>query len=324
MRGRRCLTRHAHCDQAQGGSGIDTVDRLGKLEEEIQALKAALGQTREELEALRDELSARRHPVEQILLQRGLPFLAGGDFAQVLIPADLPAPFKARFFALMQRYSFRLFLRDLIQFPEGKHPRALSRYCSVRTVRSYLRVLWELGIVELSEEDGYRLVPKGAQSFGPTLEWYVCELFLREFMAPALFNVRLRNTRHGGDYDVVALLSGYLVCVEVKSSPPRGVEIQSVSAFLNRLEDLNPHMAVFLVDTELRMKDKIVPLFAEALEQSGKALCDRNVQRLVGEIFHIRHRIYLINSRKGIYSNLRTCFRDFLVWQKVAIGASRS
>jgi hypothetical protein len=306
-----------------GGNGIDTVDRLRKLEEEIQALKAAFAQTREELGALRDEFDAHRHPVEQILGQRGLPILARGDFAQVLIPSDLPAPLKARFFGLMQRYSFRLFLRDLIQFPEGEHPRVLSRYCSLRTVRSYLKNLSDLGIVELPKEDGYRLVPKGVPSFGPTLEWYVCEIFMREFMAPALFNVRLRNTRHGGDYDVVALVSGYLVYVEVKSSPPRGVEIQSVAAFLNRLDDLNPHVAVFLVDTELRMKDKIVPLFEEAIVQSGKVPDDRPVQRLVGEIFHVRHGIYLINSRKGIYSNLRTCFRDFLVWQKGATGSVR-
>jgi hypothetical protein len=35
------------------------------------------------------------------------------------------------------------------------------------------------------------------------------------------------------------------------------------------------------------------------------------VVRLVNELFHIRHGTYIVNSRKGIYTNLRTCFRDF-------------
>ncbi len=138
------------------------------------------------------------------------------------------------------------------------------------------------------------------------------EILQREFMAPALFNVRLQNTRHGGDYDVIALVSGHLVYVEVKSSPPRGVELPAVSAFLNRLGDLQPRLAVFLVDTELRMKDKIVELFAEALAVDHEPAESYEVERLVDEIFHIRHAVYLVNSRKGIYSNLRCCFRDFL------------
>jgi Holliday junction resolvase-like predicted endonuclease len=182
----------------------------------------------------------------------------------------------------------------------------------MRTVRAYLKDLAELGIVVFDGDRSYRLISKQISSFGPTLEWYVSEILQREFMAPALFNVRLQNTCHGGDYDVIALVGGHLVYVEVKSSPPRGVELPAVSAFLNRLGDLQPQMAVFLVDTELRMKDKIVELFSEAVAVDHEPAGLYEVERLVDEIFHIRHAVYLVNSRKGIYSNLRTCFRDFL------------
>jgi hypothetical protein len=96
------------------------------------------------------------------------------------------------------------------------------------------------------------------------------------------------------------------------------VELQAVAAFLNRLRDLQPHMAIFLVDTELRMKDKIVPLFAEALGARDEPSESHPVSRLINEIFHIPHGIYLVNSRKGIYSNLRLCFRDFLRAGKTA------
>ncbi len=181
-------------------------------------------------------------------------------------------------------------------------------------MRSYLNALADIGIVSLIP-GGYALV-KRVPSFGPTLEWYVSEIFRREFLAPALFNVRLQNTRFGGDYDVVSTIAGRLVYVEVKSSPPRGVEHQAVNAFLGRVGDLEPHVSILFVDTELRMKDKLVPLLAEGLALEGKTGPQWEVSRLVDEIFHVRHAIYLINSRKGVYSNLRTCFRDFLLWER--------
>ena len=65
----------------------------------------------------------------------------------------------------------------------------------------------------------------------------------------------------GGDYDVLGRLDGALVYLEVKSSPPKQVYDSEVRAFLDRVEDLAPDLAVFLMDTELRMKDKLVPMF---------------------------------------------------------------
>ena len=288
------------------------MDRFQRLEKEIGLLKSTVSELRDEVAALREEQRTFRHPVELLLWQRGLPVFAHGDLSRTLLPPHCAPSAKEHFYQLMRRYSFRLFLRDLIQFPEGAGLKALTRYCSVRTVRSYLKELAELGVVALGSDRSYQLISKQISSFGPTLEWYVSEILQCEFMAPVLFNVRLQHTICGGDYDVIALVGGHLVYVEVKSSPPRGVEFPAVSAFLNRLQDLQPHLAVFLVDTELRMKDKIVALFTEALEANYGRFESYSVSRLINEIFHIHHGVYLVNSRKGIYSNLRYCFRDFL------------
>ncbi len=274
--------------------------RLTELGERIDALEHSV----EELSSL------TRHPVEKLLWQIGFPVLSHGEAAQLLFAPGTLNSSLSRFYSLMKRYSFRLFLRDLIQIPEGNDIDALTRYCSRGTVRSYLKTLSGLGIVSFTG-NGYRLLRK-VPSFGRTLEWYVCEIFGREFLAPALFNVKLANTTSGGDYDVVSAVSGRLVYVEVKSSPPRGVEQEAVGAFLGRLRELGPAMAVLLVDTELRMNDKLVPLLARGLEREGWVGADWAVERLVDEVFHVRHCIYVTNSRKGIYSNLRTCFRDFL------------
>jgi hypothetical protein len=298
----------------------DPIDRLGQLRSELEALKRRISGLETEIFSLREDQRTFRHPVEGLLSQRGLPVIAHSDYSRTFLPATLGPSKREIFYRLMRRYSFRLFLRDLIQFPENADLKTLTRYCSIRTVRSYLKSLAELGMVTIGDDRGYQLVSSQISSFGPTLEWYVSEVFKREFMAPALFNVRLHNTRFGGDYDVIALASGCLVYVEVKSSPPRGVELQAVSAFLNRLRDLQPHTAAFLVDTELRMKDKIVPLFEDALGSNGEQTGEYRVSRLVDEIFHINHYIYLVNSRKGIYSNLRTCFRDFLRAAQPAAG----
>lgn len=283
------------------------MDRLDKLEKEVGELKAEIAELKE---TVRDN-ACTAHPVEMLLRQQGLPVLAHGDRSQLVFPPAVSSGGLNRFYELMRRYSFRLFMRDLIRFPEGSAPAALTRYCSLATVKSYLAVLAEQGIVS-SDESGYRLLRR-VPSFGPTLEWFVCEIFRREFLAPAVFNARLQNTRHGGDFDVIAMPAGCLVYVEVKSSPPRGVEHSAVDAFLGRVRELEPHVAVLFVDTELRMRDKLVPLLSEVLAGEGKTGPEWAVLRLVNELFHVRHSIYLMNSRKGIYSNLRTCFRDFLL-----------
>ena len=210
----------------------------------------------------------------------------------------------------MRRYSFRLFLRDLIQFPEGTGLEALTRYCSMRTVRSYLlnSPNW---IVALGSDRSYRLISKQISVLArPWNGTSAKSCSVSSWRLPSSMCVSKTPAMAG--IDVIALVSGHLVYVEVKSSPPRGVELPAVSGFLNRLRDLQPQVAVFLVDTELRMKDKIVELFAEALAVDPEPAESYEVERLVDEIFHIRHAVYLVNSRKGIYSNLRVLFRDFL------------
>ena len=284
------------------------MDRLEPLERQISKLMERIDVLERNIEYLS---SQTKHPVEELLWQLGFPVISHGGMVQLLFPPNIASSSLVYFYRMMNRYSFRLFIRDLIQIPEGDELGALTRYCSLRTVKSYLGILAEMGIVCLANK-GYRLVRK-VPSFGRTLEWYVCEILRREFLAPALFNVKLQNTKFGGDYDVISMVAGHLVYVEVKSSPPRGVEHQAVEAFLGRLRDLNPSIAILLVDTELRMRDKLVPLLAEGLEREGKTGPDWAVLRLLNEIFHVRHCIYVINSRKGVYSNLRTCFRDFLL-----------
>ncbi len=285
------------------------MSRLDRLETELSALRKQVSELSVSIQSLHESQGELRHPIEALLSQRGLPILSRGHGDRFLPSPGASLLKRDEFYGWMRRYSFRLFLRDLIQYPEGSDITPLTRYCSPRTAMAYLNNLESMGLVGQGPGPSYRFLPRHVVSFGPTLEWYVSEIFRREFMAPSLFNLRLDHTRFGGDYDVMALVSGQLIYVESKSSPPRGVELPAVKAFLNRLRDLQPQMAIFLVDTELRMLDKMVPLFDESLRAQQGGGPSHAMERVVDEIFHIGHTVFITNSRKGIYTNLRTCLR---------------
>ncbi|MHC1742029.1 MAG: hypothetical protein AB9873_03240 [Syntrophobacteraceae bacterium] len=289
------------------------MDRVKQLEEEVKQLQERLAELHEAVRDLKADFLAVANPVEALLAQRGYSVRAHSETARLLSPPNLSRDGLDSFYRLMRRYSFRLFLRELIQFPSGESVGDVSRYCSPGTARSYLASLSLLGIARMDPGGGYELIPRHVISFGPTLEWYVCEVLRREFLAPALSSVRLQATREGGDYDVIAFLDRRLVYVEVKSSPPRGIERPAMSAFLKRVRELQPDVAIFLVDTHLRMKDKIVPMLEEAIaDAAGGTFDGMAVQRLLHEIFHFGHALYVANSRNGIYSNLKVCVQDHL------------
>jgi hypothetical protein len=235
--------------------------------------------------------------LEAALAERGLKVYAKDPTDRLLLPEGASPDVQERFYARMHRYSFRLLLREAIKlgrFGTGD----LTRYCSPQAAALHLRFLVWAGVAE-AENDAFRLT-RPVSSLGPTLEWYVARLFEREFLAPAIYGVRLRGTRSGGDYDVIAMIEGELAYAEVKSSPPKGIELPEVRAFLRRLSELAPALSFFIVDTELRMKDKIVPLFEEAAPGSSPV-------RLHAELFRASPAVYIINSRKGIATNIRRC-----------------
>jgi hypothetical protein len=138
-------------------------------------------------------------------------------------------------------------------------------------------------------------------------------VFQREFACPAIFGVRFRETDVGGDYDVLALWEGRLVYVEVKSSPPKSIEGPEVHAFFGRLEDLIPDVAFFFNDTHLRMKDKVIELFRQEMGKTPDRQFRGNTpEALSDEIYHVSHRIYILNSKRDIVGNFRVCLRDHL------------
>ena len=284
-----------------------------------QEILRAIDCLRREVQVLRKEVDSFRERREGraglrgVLRRRGLELFRHNPAQHLLIPPAFPPAKKQRFYELCQRYSFRLFLREILIRRGRFRVAEVVRFSTPETGRKYLKALMEMGLAEAAGDSLYRLSSEPPASLGPTLEWFMAEVLRREFSCPALYGLRCRGGRYGGDYDVVADLEGRLLYMEVKSSPPKNIEGGEVQSFLERLSDLLPHLALFFVDTELRLKDKIVPLFeAELLVRSPRNGGDPPAVEKVGEeIFFLPPKIYILGSKRSIVKNLGACFRHF-------------
>jgi len=97
-------------------------------------------------------------------------------------------------------------------------------------------------------------------------------------------------------------VDGSILYVEVKSSPPKQIYQSEISAFFDRVADLLPEISIFFVDTELRMKDKIVLMFGEELKKRHKK--PPKITRIEKELFQIRDKMFIINAKDSIPSNI--------------------
>jgi len=291
---------------------------------DLKALQEALSELQEEVKGLRAKIArlereggAREGGLQGALKARGLKVHRQDPDDDLIFSPEASPQERTSLYELLRHYSFRLFLRDVISAQDAFRAEELVRYCSLQTAQRYCATLCALRIAEPVGGGAFHLVNRSPYSFGPTLEWFIAQMFQREFASPSTYGVRFKETPSGGDYDVVALWDRWMVYVEIKSSPPRGIERGEIGSFLARITDLLPDIAVLFNDTQLRMKDKIVLMFEEELsERYGTTSVRFPVERLVDELFHINHRIYIVNSKREIAANFALCLRDFLYRQR--------
>lgn len=281
---------------------------------EIKSLRRKVRQLSREIEAIRAVSLDDPSPVEGLLKTRGIKVFRKNQTDRLFFPVDLPTAGKGRFYERMKRYSFRLVVRDMIKSQSAFRVKNLTRYCSSGVARGYCDFLTDMGAIDKMGRGEYRTRNSPLSSFGPTLEWFISEMFKREFASPSIYGVSLKKTLAGGDYDVLASWNRRLVYVEVKSSPPRGIEQGEISTFFSRIDDVLPEVALLFNDTQLRMKDKLVMMFEEELRRRyGEDAGIRTpVERLVDELFHVQNRIFIVNSRKDVAKNFRICLNRYL------------
>lgn len=227
------------------------------------------------------------HPVRS---RRDLPF-----------PPDLDEARAEHLSARLGHYAFRLFLRGAIQRGDGFAAAQTTAFLKPAQARAFAELLVELGLAARLAARRYRLLWP-ARDFGRTLEWYVGRELKRRFGFDVATGVKF-GRGVGGDLDVVAAAEGKLVYLELKSSPPKHLSAAEVSAFFDRLLALRPDLALFVVDTALRLSDKVVPMLEKELarRRPSAAPVPRRIER---ELWALTGRLYLVNAKPDLIGNI--------------------
>jgi hypothetical protein len=206
-----------------------------------------------------------------------------------------------RFAEWFGHYAFRLFLRGAIRKPEGFLPRGTTRYLTLQQTKQYTEILAELGMAERARAERYRL-KLAVAGFGSMLEWYVARELRLRFRFDVATAVKLHVRGAGGDLDVIAAAEGKLIYLELKSSPPRNLSENAASAFWDRVLLLRPDLALFVVDTALRLSDKILPMLVNTYP---KQMSDRITPKRIGaRLWALTPRIYAVNGHRDLMANI--------------------
>jgi len=244
-----------------------------------------------------------------MLARRGLR--PSASRADLPFPEDLEEDKATRLTELLDHYAFRLFLRGAILHPEGFALEEATRYLERARAREYARVLVGLGLAERISRGRYRLL-WAAKSFGGTLEWYVARELSRRFGFDVAASVRFHTRGVGGDLDVVAAAEGKLAYLELKSSPPKNLEIHDVAAFFDRVCMLRPDVTLFVVDTALRLSDKVLPMLVTELEhrRGGTQVTPRRIER---ELWALTPHLYAVNAKLDLMANIGRALAEGLL-----------
>jgi len=274
---------------------------------DLERLRKDIEELKREIRKIWAQLSLGGDSPEMALQKRGFRLASSCPRAGLIYP--LVEGKVDEFYEEMKRYSFRLLLRDVVKLGKGFREEDLTHYCSPEAVSSFLKPLLSAGIIKKLGKKSYALSSQQVDNFGGTLEWFVAQVFQREFASPASWGIRLLETESGGDYDVIAQVEGRIVYVEVKSSPPKNIYQEMVGEFLTRIQELRPNMAIFLADTQLRLEDKINKLFEWELEKRGEKPV--RIERLGEGVFSLGGNVMIINSKPDLIANLAFCLRYF-------------
>ncbi|MFO0609890.1 MAG: hypothetical protein U0324_42420 [Polyangiales bacterium] len=242
------------------------------------------------------------------LVRRGFHDVSRAKLDLPFDPDAYPEALQQRFVEALRHYAFRLFLRGAIQHPEGFAPDDATRFLGGAPAREMCETLRDLGLATADGDGRYRLTHP-PNSFGSTLEWYVGRELERRLRFTVSVGVKFHAPGVGGDLDVVAVADGRLVYVELKSSPPKHLSAPEVGAFFDRLRALRPDVAVFAVDTALRLGDRVVPLLDEVRAARGRPGSAARVDR---ELWALTPHVWAVNARPDLFANVARAIAEGL------------
>jgi hypothetical protein len=240
-----------------------------------------------------------------MLVRRGLaPRLARPDLP---FHPGLPEAALDAIAERLDHYAFRLFLRGAILAPAPFRPATASRYLDAEGARRLAEECVALGLAARRPGGRYRLIAR-ARSFGGTLEWWLARRLEARLGLQAASGIRSGAAGVGGDLDVVAAAEGKLIYLELKSGPPKHLTPAEVGAFLARLRAVRPDLTLFVMDTALRLADKVLPMFAQALARPGATAEGPGPaappRRLLRETWALTPHLYVVSAKEDLLDNV--------------------
>jgi len=121
-----------------------------------------------------------------------------------------------------------------------------------------------IGYGMISKDDSY-FRSRNSNNFGPTLEWFICSVFIRELGCIAYWGVDVKDLPF--DYDVLLTRDNQLGYIECKSANSNNITKGDIKEFLSRRSLLAPKFSIFLVDGA--GKDRLINLAEWAKELSS-------------------------------------------------------
>jgi hypothetical protein len=220
---------------------------------------------------------------------------------------------------LFSKSSFRKAIRRITSGGGSATVKQLTKIAGGQT-ENYIDFLLDIGVAE--QAGSVVTLTRPINNIGPTLEWYVADVFNKDFSGSAAWSVNLSDFRYG-DYDILAWLPPILVYVETKSSRPPEVKDSELRRFLQRGVELAPELAILLIDTEDDLTGFIRRLFDLMLPtvRANNGISDPEWRhdekpfiapqaRYPGISFGYR-RFYVTNSQPSIRRQLSKCLRHY-------------
>jgi len=268
--------------------------RVAALEQRVAALEQA---------------AAPEATIDTALRRRGWAIAGRSGTDRLLLPRSAEPAAVDGYYAHLRHYHFRRLLQELVE-QRTLTPAAVRRLEERWGARAVGRTFDRLAAYGLlvRRPEGLRLATAHVRAFGDTLEWFVAQVFLREFAAPAAWDVRIRRVRKGGDFDVLVLLDGRLGYVECKASPPYNVSADVLAGFLERVRGLAPDFTILVIDTTLLVDRNIIDNLTRLLQEAG---VPPPVTRAAPGVYQMGRGVplFVVTSRRSLVANLALCLR---------------
>lgn len=271
-------------------------------------LSATLRELQVRIALLEQQLARMAPSVDASLRHRGWTAAVHSSLQRVLLPEPAEPARIDRYYADLRHYHFRRLLQESAERRrlDPAAVRRLERRWGPRTAATLERLV-EYGLLRRRGR-GFVLAAEEAKTFGETLEWFLAQVFAREFLAPAAWDVRIRGLERGGDFDVLAVLDGRLGYVECKGSPPYNVSADVLARYLERTRRLSPDFTILLLDTTLHIERNIIDNLVRLLRGEGGP---PQVVRATPGVYEVGGGtpFFVVTSRRSLVANLAVCLR---------------